>query len=241
MSIKEVSISEVSTSTVLFEYPKSTELNRMLPKNKIYEQGNINSAIRSLFIEQVDQVIWQNKLSAQTLNIEPAATVPEVQVFIIKLKGTELSHEVLTVIDKAIPLPIIFELHTGNSVKVVAAYKQLKVSDKKDEAQIKVELSAYFASKWLAKSTPRSALPVSLNMQSLYAQLIRSLLSLSAKGNESLAQQIKRISQINKLEKSLSQLNKKLGNEKQFKRKVTLNNQVRELKQELKNITVAKP
>jgi len=64
MPIKGESISGSSKSTVLFEYPKSTELNRILPKNKIYEQGKVSATIKSLFIEQVDQVIWQNKLSA---------------------------------------------------------------------------------------------------------------------------------------------------------------------------------
>lgn len=243
-----MSISAVSKSNILFEYPKNTELNRVLPKNKIYEQGSVNSATKSLFIEQIDQIIWQNKLSAQTLNIEPVEAIPEIQIFIIKLKGTEISHDVLTVIDKAIPLPIIFELHTTNiddkndsgSVKIVSAYKQL-FPTKSSEHNNKIEISNYFESQWLTKSTSRNALPISLNIQSLYEQLIRSLLPVAAIGDESITQQIKRISQIKKLEKSLSQLNKKLNNEKQFKHKVTLNNQVRELKQELKNITLVKP
>jgi len=152
--------------------------------------------------------------------------VPEVQIFIIKLKGTELNHEVLTVIDKAIPLPIIFELHsseayTENKVKIVAAYKLLP------------ELNTYFESSWLAKSTPRSALPISLTMQGLYEQIIRSLLPLGVKKNESLAQQIKRIKQIHKLEKSISKLNKNLNNEKQFKNKIKINGKVKDLEQQL--------
>ena len=98
-----------------FKYPDSTRVHRNLPKTKLYEQANADSKLKEMFVSQVEQIVWANKLSAQTLNIEAHKDITEIQVFEIKLKGEQLNIEVLQAIDKAIPHPIVFS-RTGSGL-----------------------------------------------------------------------------------------------------------------------------
>lgn len=93
---------------VLFAFPGQARVGRPVPKTKIYEHGQIGSALRDKFVAQIEQITWAYKLAPETLNLSARPEVPEIQVFDIELKGAELDVEVLRAIDRAIPLPIIF-------------------------------------------------------------------------------------------------------------------------------------
>ena len=66
-----------------------------MPKNKIYERATVTPRLRQLFVEQVDAIIWQYKLAPETINLRPTASVPEIQIFRIRLRGSELSADIL--------------------------------------------------------------------------------------------------------------------------------------------------
>ena len=43
----------------LIAYPKQAAFGRVLPKNKIYEHSGVNTRLKELFVEQVEQVLGQ--------------------------------------------------------------------------------------------------------------------------------------------------------------------------------------
>ncbi|WP_459895527.1 DUF4391 domain-containing protein, partial [Campylobacter concisus] len=47
------------------ELPKSTEFNKKIkiPKQKFYENLEISPSLKKIFIEQVDKIIWSNKIA----------------------------------------------------------------------------------------------------------------------------------------------------------------------------------
>ncbi|MFZ4504556.1 MAG: DUF4391 domain-containing protein, partial [Methylovulum sp.] len=90
-------------SHALFHYPNAATLGRKLPKNKIYEHAKPSTAVRELFVSQVDKIIWQYKLAPETVNLPAKPNVPEIQIFTLALKTPELSEDVLRCIDQAIP------------------------------------------------------------------------------------------------------------------------------------------
>ena len=92
-------------SHALFHYPKQAAFERVLPKNKIYVHAKPSSALRKQFVRQVDKIVWQYKLSPETVNLPARPGVPEIQIFAIALKTPELSEDVLRCIDQAIPFP----------------------------------------------------------------------------------------------------------------------------------------
>lgn len=91
-------------------YPKQAAFGRTLPKNKIYERSGANTRLKDLFVEQVEQIVWQYKLAPETINLAAKPEVPEIQVFAIQLKTPTLDFDVLRCIDGAVQFPIVFEL-----------------------------------------------------------------------------------------------------------------------------------
>lgn len=214
--------------SALFAYPKQAQFGRVLPKNKIYEHAAPGPAIKALFVEQVEQIVWQYKLAPETINLPAKPAVPEIQIFDVTLKTPELDHEVLRCIDKAIPFPIFFQLYHGQRVKPMATYKRPSDADGS-----KWVIDGYFAGEWQSLDTPRQPLPVVLDLQGLYEHLLRHLLPLPARDQEPLKQQVERIVHWQSKQTEYEKLQARLNKEKQFNRKVEINAELRRVKAEL--------
>lgn len=124
------------------DLPRSTVVNRFVPKEKFYAKTSVNTKLRQLFTEEVEKIRWSNKISPDTLNIT-SGEYAELQVFEITLKGAELSTAVLKHIDTFIPYPILFILNKENALKASISFKE---SNSKSEHQMKVD--TYFDSGW---------------------------------------------------------------------------------------------
>ena len=213
-------------------YPKQAAFGRVLPKNKIYEHSGANTRLKDLFVEQVEQIVWQYKLAPETINLAAKPEVPEIQVFAIQLKTPTLDFDVLRCIDGAVQFPIVFELSFDNQMQVVAAYKRPNPTNA--SAWI---LSDYFATPWLPSNTQRAAMPLALDLAVLYEQLLLRLMPLPARQQESLAALIARVELVTLKQREVDKTASKLAKEKQFNRKVAINTALRHLKTELEQLS----
>ena len=218
--------------SVVYQYPDSAKFGRVVPKNKIYEHGSVSSAVKQLFVREVEQIVWQYKLAPETINLKRSRTVPEIQVFSITLKGDELKPEVLRCIDLAIPFPILFELRFDGKVKPVAAFKRPSEADAG-----KWVISDYFDSDWTAADTPRKPLPMVFDLETLYGHLLMPLMPYPARPGEDLQTRVERMERIRLKQRELERCEARLRKEKQFNRKVELNATLRMLKTELAELT----
>ena len=216
--------------TTLFAYPSNAAFGRVLPKSKIYERTQPTTAVKELFVRQIEQIVWQYKLAPETINMQGTTIVPEIQIFRITLKTGELKPEALRCIDQAIPFPLVFELCHEGKVKSIAAYKRPSAADA-------ANISPYFAADWLPEDTPRHPLPVVFDLETLYAQLLAPLLPYPPRQGESLQAQVDRMDQIGQLQRELERCEARLAKEKQFNRKVAMNAEKRELNGQLKDLT----
>ena len=216
--------------TTLFAYPTNAAVGRVLPKSKIYERTQPTTAVKELFVRQIEQIVWQYKLAPETINVQGTTIVPEIQIFRITLKTGELKPEALRCIDQAIPFPLVFELCHEGKVKSIAAYKRPSAADA-------ANISPYFAADWLPEDTPRHPLPVVFDLETLYAQLLAPLLPYPPRQGESLQTQVDRMDQIGQLQRELERCEARLAKEKQFNRKVAMNAEKRELNGQLKDLT----
>lgn len=219
-------------TAVLFDYPKNAAFGRVLPKNKIYEHGSPSAAVRQLFVRQVEQIVWQHKLAPETVNLRASKAVPEIQIFSIALKGDELKPEVLRCIDLAIPFPIIFELRFDGKVKPIAAFKRPSEADVS-----KWVISEYFDGNWVSADIQRKPLPMVFDLEALYGQLLMPLMPYPARPDEGLQARVERMELIRLKQRELDRCEVRLRKEKQFNRKVAINAELRDLKQELENLT----
>lgn len=219
-------------TTVLFDYPKSAAFGKVLPKNKIYEHASPSSAVKNLFVRQVEQIVWQYKLAPETANLKSSRAVPEIQIFRITLKTGELKHDVLHCIDRAIPFPIVFELQYEGKIQTIAAFKRPSDADSS-----KWVMSDYFGSAWLPRETPRTPLPVALDLEILYAHLLTPLMPFPVRPGEGLKDRVERMEQIRSRQREFEKCETSLRKEKQFNRKVMINAELRTLKQKIKTLT----
>jgi hypothetical protein len=222
---------------VLFDYPTKARFGRKIPKSKLYENASANTKLKDKFVNQIEKIVWQYKLAPNTLNLDATNKVPEIQVFDIFLKTKEVDQVLLEVIDKAIPLPIIFQIHKGNKVKIKAAYKRPSES-----ANNKWVIESYFESEWLDKDVAKQPMPQVLDLGKLYEQILKSLMPVeitSSKTTQTIDEQVGIINQINSLQKVLDKLNSKYKKEKQRNRQFEINKQIKLKQKELNQLTKA--
>ena len=219
-------------TAILYGYPKSAFYGRVLPKSKIYEHGNPSAPVKELFVRQVDKIVWQYKLAPETVNLRPAQAVPEIQVFSISLKGGDLKPEVLRCIDQAIPFPIFFELKYEGKIKPVAAFKRPSEAD-----ATKWVISEYFDGDWVSADMPRKPLPLVFDLAALYDQLLALLIPYPSLPSEDLPARVARMELFCLKQRELERCEARLRKEKQFNRKVEINALLRQLRNEIDQIT----
>ena len=221
-----------------WQFPAQANFDQIIPKEKIYQQVSAGKALKERFVEEVEQIRWAYKLAPATINLPKSDDVPELEVIAITLKGETLADDVLAAIDKAIPLPLLFELKRQwgetEQIRYAAAFKRRSEAD-----ATKWLCSEYLFSEWLdVKSTEAVQLPMVLNLAELYQRMLATLLPIPPRESETIEQTLARLAEINSQQKKLMQLKKKVAAEKQFNRKVELNRQFKALQQRLNQLLI---
>lgn len=221
----------------LYKFPQQAKVDRLIPKNKFYEQGKANTKLEQLFVDQVENIRWAYKLASSTIHLQDQEDLKEIQIFRVKSRVEDLDVSILSFIDKLILTPIIFEVVYQDKVKVVATYKRLNQADK-----TKAVIGQYYASDWL-EDADRVELPLYLKLADLYEHFIAQILPITSSedsGNDnesvSIELQLQKAQQLESLQKQLDKLKSKLRTEKQFNRKVELNKHIHALESDLNKL-----
>lgn len=172
----------------MFGFPKTTEFNRRIPKQKFYEHLEVTPALRKVFVEQIRTIYWRNKLATDTTNLAAGNTVTELEVFEIQLNQSTLDEAVLRQIDREIPYHILFALTFGEQVQTWIGYKEAAASG---TAAFKVD--QYYHTDWMAADKLTLKREV-LTMDAVYEGLVRQIAgnALAAAGGDTLKEAIDR-------------------------------------------------
>ncbi len=214
---------------VLYRWPVSAAFGRVVPKAKFYERGKVRPALRAKFVSDVRRISWSFKLADSTIRLRGTTAVPEIQVFTVEAKGDDISDDVLAAIDRSVHFPIIFEVVGAGRVRTVAAQKSLE--DKLPKVGV------YFSSGWQPADASRQVLPTALDLPNLYEIILGSLLPVSRRRDEALAEAIARIEHTRKLRRGITALERKLRAEPQLNRKIEIRTQVKALATILAKLT----
>ncbi|MCA9497394.1 MAG: DUF4391 domain-containing protein, partial [Nanoarchaeota archaeon] len=87
----------------MINFPKSTIIEKKIPKTRFYENIELSSKIKQKFVNYIDSIYLMNKFSKDTININPTNEVEEIFVFKVILKSEKyLSSvdELLLIIDR---------------------------------------------------------------------------------------------------------------------------------------------
>ena len=198
--------------------PRTTQVNRRIAKEKLYQNATLTPQSRDMIKDQIDSVFWRNKLADSTMAISAGETVAEIQIFEIQLRQRELDKRVLPAIAKAIPYKILFILVFG------------------DEAQVWIEVSGtFYNTDW----QPLGGFALKfegLNLDAVYENLARQISGGRLGTDSDIEEAVDRDKKRQKLEREITALEKKLLREKQFNKQVELNGELKRLRKELEEL-----
>ena len=204
----------------MLDFPQKTLFNKPIPKAKFYEKLPVTQAVKNCFVNEIAGIVWRNKLSAETLNVQPGSRVQELEVIEISLKGEALNDSVLKVIDKGIPYQLLFLLKRGEEYQLCIGYKEMENS----------AVPEYFKTAWM----PFDQLPLQisgLTLDEICDNFIRQINTRLASAEDmSLKEAIADDAQRLKIEKQIAALEKKMKTEKQPKRKFELHEEIQKLR-----------
>ncbi|MBR2094306.1 MAG: DUF4391 domain-containing protein [Fibrobacter sp.] len=218
----------------MINLPSSTFVGKVVPKEKFYSKCAVNTATKNLFVKYVEQIVWQNKLTAQTMAAEKGLLVNEIDVFEVKMKSFDCPRKLFEFIDQNLHHHNIFVLTYDDKAKLFVNFKEKE----NDETFLES-----FETPWKPADEPVFNLSGS-NMDEIYESIVRSadssnavasLSSLSLpKGDAkqskpSLKDYIVQSKQNAKIKAQIEKLEKKLANEKQFNRQVKIRAEIKRL------------
>lgn len=202
--------------------PTTTEYNKRIPKQKFYENLSVTPALKRVFVEQIQNVIWANKIAPATISVSEGRKVTEIEVFRICLNAGTLDESALRQMDKQIPYHILFVLEYNEKYQVWIGYKEVSGGDNA------FKVNKYYHTDWLAEQDLQIKID-GLDMDSIYANLVRQIGGIE-KGDETLGKQIADKEYRERLEKEIEKFEKLARAEKQPKKKFDIVQQIKELK-----------
>ncbi len=222
----------------MINLPSSTFVGKVVPKEKFYSKCAVNTATKNLFVKYVEQIVWQNKLTAQTMAAEKGLLVNEIDVFEVKMKSFDCPRKLFEFIDQNLHHHNVFVLTYDDKAKLFVNFKEKE----KDESFLES-----FETPWKPIAEPAFNLSGS-NMDEIFESIVRSadssnavasLSSLSLpKGDAkqsktSLKDYILQSKQNQKIKAQIEKLEKKLASEKQFNRQVEIRAEIKSLEKEI--------
>ena len=210
-------------------FPISTEFNKRIPKQKFYDNLDVSTTLRRVFVDQIRLVYWRNKLAASTLNIAAGEVVSEVEVFEVRLNEPKLDEAVLKQIDKEIPYHILFILTCDGKAQAWIGYKEAAASGSNA-----FKVNRYYHTDWMPEDELQLRID-GLNMDTVYESLVRQIAGdkLQADSGESLKESVERDEKKKQLEKQIAVLESKMRKEKQLNRRMEMNAELKRLRKEI--------
>ena len=215
-------------------FPKGTEFGKRIPKQKFYENLNVSTSLKRVFVEQIRSIYWKNKIAPSTINVASGLNISEVQVFEITLSQKGLDEVVLTQIDKEIPYHILFILSFEGEYQAWISYKEEAVSGSNA-----FKVGSYYHTDWMTEEKLNDVLKIEgLSMDAVYENFVRQIAggALGKVGAESLKESVEKDEKRRALEKQIAALQKKIKKEKQLNRQMELNVELKKLRKELEGI-----
>lgn len=218
----------------MLNFPKSTEFDKRIPKQKFYENMNITANLKRIFVEQIKGISWTNKIAASTINVADGQEVHEVEVFEIALTDNNLDEAVLLQIDREIPYHIVYVLSYDGKYQAWIGYKEKSISGNNA-----FKVSTYYHTDWLSKDKLQDTLKiVGITLDSVYENFVKQVAGdrLQSDNSEDLKVLVEKDNRRKEIEKQISVLRAKIRKEKQLNRQMEMNEEVKRLKREVDDL-----
>ena len=206
--------------------PSTTAFDKKIPKQKFYDNLSVSPSLKRVFVEQIQSIIWTNKIAPTTVNISSGSEVTEIEVFKISLSSDKLDESALLQMDKQIPYHILFVLEYNDKYQIWIGFKESSGGDNA------FKVNSYYHTEWMEEEKLQINLE-GLDMDAVYENLVRTIGNFE-KNNISLSEQITNNEEMLKLQKQIEQLENKARKETNPRKKFELVQKLETFKRRLK-------
>ena len=212
-----LSVSDDLEGEIMLGLPKSTELNKPLPKTAIYTKFQMNAAEKTKIDADISRIVIVNEVSAAKLNLAPGESVQAFFVLQVTLKHREFSEKTLITLSKLIPQNMVLLLECDGQAKLAIYHTKLLQTPWRDPAELTLTIKG-------------------LTMDAVWENVIVQVGNIRLQTGNTLDQQIAIDEQRAKLEKEIARLEKLAWAEKQPKKKFELVQRINMLKKESRGV-----
>lgn len=216
----------------MLNFPPTTEFGKKVPKESFYRNMGISTSMKRSFVNDIEQIIWMNKLSPKTINVAEGEKVTEIEILQVQLKKKNCNYSIFEFIDRNLPQYTVFHLTYQNESQLLINYKE-PTENKKG----KFKITTTYKTDWL----PTSEITLLIeghNIDKVYDGFVSQIAEekLIVDDEADIKQSVETSLLIEKLEKRILQLENKVRKEVQFNLQLRYSNKVKELKKQIENL-----
>lgn len=194
--------------------PKECEVNKIIPKKIFYEKINISSSVKKEFVQKIEKIYWKYKISEDNINISKTDEIEEIEVFEITLKEKTIINNILKIISKEIPYPILFKIiYNLETMYALNFEENIFKSEWNEEADFYIK---------------------GFDLKSVYENFVRQINNITS--NNKIKEEIDKIKEKEQLQKEIQKLENIIKKEKQFNIKIEYNKELNAKKNKLKEL-----
>ena len=192
-----------------------------------YDKMSISASVKRAFTSQVEEIVWKNKLSAKTLNVQTGERVCEIDVFEIALKNQSASDSLLRAIDNGVPHHILFLLQHNGLWQAAIGYKEI------GKSVITLTVKEYYRTPWQPLEHIHLAIS-GMTLDEVFDNFVRQInTSLPEESAQPLRADLETQARHEVLQRKIDALTQKMRAEKQPRRQLELFQQIQQLKLQL--------
>lgn len=195
--------------------PESVSVKKIIPKKHLYTQGSVSSAEQKeidLYIKQISVV---GEISDRTIPALDTDDEFKAIFFVaVQLKNYECPDKIAEKLFKLIKQKFVLILNYENKLQLIMHYGKLRKSIVKD------------SSEWNLKIT-------GLSVRQVWENLLSQITEITVVQGQNIAEAVNIADRKLKLTKEIAAIEKKMGAEKQPKKKLELRKQLKQLEREL--------
>ncbi len=198
----------------LFDLPLSSKVDRVIPKNSFDDFAS--NKVKKLFTNQVQKILWKNKLSVETINLR-GKEIDEIQIFEIELKEKVYISDILNSIDKSIPYHIIFTIRFNDDVYVSVSPKHLNPINGNSAV-----IDHTFNTEWFGSQEFNFKIDLKNNLDDVFYTFCCQFFP-NIKKTKNLQDFITTNKELDRLNREIQKIKQEMTQTKQFNKKVELN------------------
>ncbi|WP_306120901.1 MULTISPECIES: DUF4391 domain-containing protein [unclassified Roseitalea] len=233
--------------------PEACVLGKRLFKKQFYEHGQLGATDKKAFVEDIEGIEWRYTIKPSTINIpkleDDTHEYLEIAILQVVLTAADRHQRIASVIQKAIPYPLLILFVSGTRLAVNAADKRINRADAN-----KIVTENSYDTGWIDIGSPEPAQAAFVadfrvtnfsyrNLYDFYQDAVARIIALNCaaytgryaqqgeaeSASKGKTARLEALRQIEKFHQERNELRNKLKKEKNLGSQVSLNTRIKQL------------